>query len=502
MAGAPWRRSFDTPKLIEIVLVALIYFLTARLGQLLAIPPGNVTPVWLPSGIILAWALLRGPWIWPGVFLGAFIGNAWAYLDLQSAHNALATIFAGSLNGLGDVLSTAVAAHLILLLTKGFDLFTKVPSVTWFIVIGALFGSLASAVLGVSGLTLAGFLDPDAYFIVLATWWTGDAVGVMVLGPICVAIISVTKSKKLEWRLDRETLANFFLISMMGSLVLLTMEDNLVRYFGMFSISTILIWSAVRLPSFYTSLLIFYFASATLVSTVFGLGPFADRQPNEALIINQLIVGTVATVCLYLSAARGEARAYLARLEEANRDLEQRVEERTRELDEALRVAETLATTDALTGIANRRRFFEIGEYELERVKRYENTSSLLMLDIDHFKVVNDSYGHAFGDKVLKDLTHCVESNIRKVDSLARVGGEEFAILLPNTTKTAAAKLAEKLRLAIASQTVGENDVRYTVSIGVSELDPDDDGVSNALARADQALYRAKQNGRNRVEEC
>jgi len=100
-------------RLIEIILIAIIYFGTAKLGQLLAIPPGNVTPVWLPSGIILAVVLLRGYYLWPGIFIGAFLGNIWAYFDPNSLTTASAAIFAGVSNGIGDVLCATVSAYLI-----------------------------------------------------------------------------------------------------------------------------------------------------------------------------------------------------------------------------------------------------------------------------------------------------------------------------------------------------------------------------------------------------
>ena len=100
-------------RLLEILIVAAVYFTTAKIGQTLAIPPGNVTPVWIPSGIILAVVLIRGYYIWPGIFLGAFLGNVWAYIDPTSLSNILSCFFTGTANGIGDVLSAVGAAYLI-----------------------------------------------------------------------------------------------------------------------------------------------------------------------------------------------------------------------------------------------------------------------------------------------------------------------------------------------------------------------------------------------------
>jgi diguanylate cyclase (GGDEF)-like protein len=157
-----------------------------------------------------------------------------------------------------------------------------------------------------------------------------------------------------------------------------------------------------------------------------------------------------------------------------------------------------LATTDSLTGIANRREFTHQLEKEIERTKRYGTPLSLVMYDIDYFKRVNDTYGHDAGDFVLQALTAEVKSNIRAVDIVARWGGEEFMILMPQSDGAAAGGAAEKLRQKIALHPF-EQVGSLTVSFGVTAFAPQDD--TNAfLKRADDALYQAKENGRNRVE--
>jgi len=157
-----------------------------------------------------------------------------------------------------------------------------------------------------------------------------------------------------------------------------------------------------------------------------------------------------------------------------------------------------LATTDTLTGIANRRAFSTELEKELERAKRYSTPLSLVMYDIDYFKRVNDTFGHDAGDAVLQTLTEIVKTNIRAVDVVARWGGEEFLILMPQSDTTAARNAAEKLRQKIAEHPF-EQVGTLTVSFGVTAFAPQDD--SNALLkRVDDALYQAKEHGRNRVE--
>lgn len=159
------------------------------------------------------------------------------------------------------------------------------------------------------------------------------------------------------------------------------------------------------------------------------------------------------------------------------------------------------AETDPLTGLANRRRFFTALLLAGERVARKGDRCAVLMLDLDHFKAVNDRYGHAVGDTVLRSFAEILRDSLRSSDLAGRVGGEEFAVLLPHTDLAGALLLAERIRHAVASycRVPQHPELRMTVSIGASELLPEDPSPEVALARADAALYRAKQEGRNRV---
>jgi diguanylate cyclase (GGDEF)-like protein len=160
-----------------------------------------------------------------------------------------------------------------------------------------------------------------------------------------------------------------------------------------------------------------------------------------------------------------------------------------------------LAATDFLTGIANHRRFSEAGEREIQRARRYGHSLAALMLDLDHFKKVNDTYGHAVGDKVLVAITAAIRKLLRDIDVFGRLGGEEFAILLPETDLAGGRTTAERLRAAIAETAIdaGTAVLKVTISIGITLLSQDDHGLDAVLKRADDAMYEAKRNGRNRV---
>lgn len=173
-------------------------------------------------------------------------------------------------------------------------------------------------------------------------------------------------------------------------------------------------------------------------------------------------------------------------------------ERRTLE-DELMR----LACTDPLTGALNRRAFIGRAEEERDRSIRYGYPLAVAVVDADHFKAINDDYGHGIGDEALKHIVQVISTELRATDALGRWGGEEFILLLPHTDADAAARTAERLRRkVVGAPLVGVCDrgpVPLAVSIGVAELDPDEDTVGTLIQRADQALYSAKSGGRNQV---
>jgi diguanylate cyclase (GGDEF)-like protein len=194
---------------------------------------------------------------------------------------------------------------------------------------------------------------------------------------------------------------------------------------------------------------------------------------------------------------------------EMNRELEAKIHERTHELAESNARLAQLAVTDGLTGLYNHRHFHERLALEVERSQRSGLPLSLLMLDIDHFKQFNDSYGHPAGDEVLRQLARVLADARRANDVVARYGGEEFAVILVDTAKFTAAKVAERIRERIVGHDFSDASAMarpaspkpsaITVSFGVATF-PEDGNDAEALVRAaDTALYAAKRAGRNRV---
>ncbi len=175
-----------------------------------------------------------------------------------------------------------------------------------------------------------------------------------------------------------------------------------------------------------------------------------------------------------------------------------RLRQENQELQRTVVELEQVASTDKLTGAWNRRRLEECVRGEMDRLNRYEQPLSLLLVDIDHFKAINDQHGHGVGDQILQAVTSMLQSRLRGTDALARWGGEEFVVVCPNTGRSTAALLAERLRGQIASAAfplIGQ----LTVSIGAAECSPGETW-EEWFQRADEALYRAKTGGRNQVQ--
>lgn len=234
-------------------------------------------------------------------------------------------------------------------------------------------------------------------------------------------------------------------------------------------------------------------AQESYANTQWKLVIFLPREVIDAhSFLNQPLGRTLLALFIFMMASLAFLAAYLA----VHRQLRLQKEQQDRAL------LEQQASIDALTGIRNRRSFYELAEIELKRAQRYKEPLAALMVDADYFKKVNDTYGHAVGDLVLKDLAKTMTETLREVDLLGRVGGEEFAVLLLHMTLPEALEVAERLRLKIEGGSVSlpeGGSINFTVSIGLAMLSDQEKQLSDLFKKADIALYEAKRLGRNRV---
>jgi diguanylate cyclase (GGDEF)-like protein len=222
----------------------------------------------------------------------------------------------------------------------------------------------------------------------------------------------------------------------------------------------------------------------------------AMEQINAELRFNNETMEDHAAQLASLAEATDESAR---KIEEAKQALEREMVER-RQLEVRLR---EMATTDGLTGALNRSGFLALTQNELERRADPDRGMALMMIDVDHFKAINDRFGHAGGDLALQHLVTTLGGRIRRGDLLGRLGGEEFAILLPGVAMPEAERLAERLVTHIAASPVsyGGKVIEMTISIGLTMATAVDSSIERVIARADDALYRAKKSGRNRVEK-
>lgn len=212
-------------------------------------------------------------------------------------------------------------------------------------------------------------------------------------------------------------------------------------------------------------------------------------------ILTAFLIANVLGISFTRETIRLKYREFLdhCREHEIRRNLEIEIKEKER-LENTLR---NLAETDSLTGDINRRKFMEIFEDELKRAFRYHRPLCLLILDVDHFKKINDSYGHMQGDRAIQHLSKVVSEELRSSDTFARIGGEEFAIILPETDTPSGVIVSEKLRKKVESSSM-QTETPFTISLGIAGYERGMT-IDDLYAKADIALYRAKKAGRNRT---
>jgi diguanylate cyclase (GGDEF)-like protein len=246
-----------------------------------------------------------------------------------------------------------------------------------------------------------------------------------------------------------------------------------------------------------------FFIIITLIFTLFWFVDHSNVKETKSrlygrqtLITNGLIIGGLFAMIL-----NARLRRFLQEAQQSG--LELLLTQKTLEIERTLKEkAEVQARTDYLTGLFNRRHFFEMAENEPGRALRYHRPLSLLMIDIDHFKAINDTWGHDAGDEVLRNVALLIRSSVRDGDIVGRVGGEEFAVLLVETDLELALHVARRLCATVAESTTVSRSglqLQVTISLGLSGLNGREITFETLLKEADLALYGAKKAGRNRV---
>jgi diguanylate cyclase (GGDEF)-like protein len=453
--------------------LAALYFAAAKASLLLAIPPGYATAIWPPAGIALAALLVFGNRLWPGIWLGAALANF-----AVSSSPFVALVIAG-----GNTLEALCGAALVRrYIADAPPFFDRARNVVLFVAFAAVCAAIA-ATIGTGALLLDGVAAGGNFADNWATWWHGDATGIIIVTPLLLAWIV---RHRIAWSPARALELAGLVASLLAVAALVFGQDHepLAPFPLTFLILPFIAWAAFRFSRREVTSAIAAVGVVAVWHTVAGRGPFALEALNLSLILLLAFISTLVVTGLMLSAAVAEREGSRHKLERV------------------LREAREQARTDPLTRLDNRRSLEEFLQRAWTRARRGARPLAVVMIDLDHFKSVNDRFGHDAGDRVLTGVARLLQAQVRAGDMACRLGGEEFALVLPDATLDAAQRRAGELQAAIRALELrhqGRPLGGITASFGIA-LFPDHASDPEALLlAADRALYEAKAAGRDRA---
>lgn len=451
--------------------------------------PSGIAIAWLPNSLLLAFFLTKDTKKWkyyvPFFIAAEILADYHAFTIIQALQFSFINLF-----------ETTTAAYMIKKISKTKEInFSNTKYVLVFFFIGLNVMPALSGILGAT-VYLTQIGTDATFFEFWRIWYFGDALGILLLTPLMVLFKENYKSlKNYDFTVQNITI---ILFTIYLAIKLFSFNGtNLTLPTTPLIFILILLWVVYKqriLPGLLLSLVI---AVIAIYYTVHEIGPFSIFGANETTIYLQEFIASLFIITLFFGVLHKEINESKDNLKELNKTLEKKVEEKTKSLVEANEKLTQLATKDSLTNIFNRRMIDEYISKETHKSKRHKHDLSLIMIDIDHFKEVNDKYGHHEGDEVILKVVDIISKNIRTEDIFGRWGGEEFILLLPNTTLDKACKVAENIREKIDNHVFNEVGSK-TISLGVSQFQFDEDELL-FIKRADKALYEAKDTGRNRV---
>jgi diguanylate cyclase (GGDEF)-like protein/PAS domain S-box-containing protein len=567
-------------RLLVIAPLALVYFLAAKLGLMLAYVNTSTTAVWPAAGIALAALLVLGYGVWPGIFLGALLANA-----------TLSSIPASVMIACGNTAEALLAAYLINRFAKGHEAFDRPLTIFRFAALGGLVAPAIGATIGTTSLAVT-----DDYRAVWFTWWLGDGAGTLIVAPLLLLWVE-------DWRcrLRREQLLEFFILLLSLIVIGLAVFERLSpiglhNYPAQYLVIPVVVWVAFRYGRREAVTATVILCGISIWGTLHGFGAFAGYPPNASLLLLDGFMATVTMIVLILGAAVAERR----RVEQSLRESEERhrliaqtaadaiitvdkdcriatinaaterifgyrsdelvgkhwtilipehLREHTesigrqlpaptelaglhkdgteipleasfgqfnhgengfftavmRDITERKRAEDTirhLAQHDPLTGLPNRMLCCDRIDQAIAQARRSKQQVALLFLDLDHFKLINDSLGHHIGDRLLRLVARRLQNSVREGDSVARLGGDEFVICVPsiasaNDALAIAGKLLQGLREPFL---LDERELHVSGSIGVGLYPSDGTNAETLMRAADSAMYHAKENDRDNYQ--
>ncbi len=484
------------------VSVGLLYYLGAFVGVHFAALESGIVILWPPNAVLLAALLNSDRRDWAPLVLVVIMAEIAADVPVFTVAQAL--VF-GAIN-----VSECLIAATLIRRALGREMDWHEPrDLSLFLVTVFFVASPLAAFAGASVYALQGASDTP-FMTFWRLWWVGDATGLITLTPLLHMVFHTGVRRLLVAGTARQRLELLAAwgVSILACYAVFLHDLYAANYLALSPLIVILapVYVAVRFGSLAGSALTTAIILVAAFATVAGVGPFVREQERQSALLAQEFAVLFTAMILYLAAfvhqnrrTSTRLRRVLAEVNQLNLELEQRVRERTEALREANTLLQELASTDELTGIPNRRSMKIRGEEEAIRSARSQRPFAVLLLDLDHFKRINDRYGHAVGDACLKAFVEAVVPSLRTVDHFGRWGGEEFIILVPDSDQVDLAALCEKVldcvrqvRVPVAGQALS-----FTVSMGVAEWHHI--SFDRLVSEADNALYQAKGQGRDRV---
>jgi diguanylate cyclase (GGDEF)-like protein len=446
---------------VKLAILCAAYFAAAKAGLAFAFSNQSVTSIWPATGIALAAVLLWGYRVWPAVAVGAFLAN------LTTAGPVASDLAIAA----GNTLEAVFGAFLLSRVAGFRPSLERVRDVVSLVVFAGLLSTAISATIGVTSLWTAGLVPDGQILPTWRVWWFGDLGGDLVVAPALLIFAARPALPRRPWvRVEALALA--------VTLVALTTLAFSSRTSFAYLVIVILLWIGLRFHQPGTAVAGLTVSGIAVWATAHGRGPFVGGSADAELLRAQMFVGVAMISGLVASALNAERGSAVERLQE-------------------------LADHDPLTGVFNRRRFTEELDRSIAYSRRYGGHGAVLVIDVDHFKHINDAHGHAAGDQVLARLGALLRERVRGTDAVGRLGGDEFTVLLPRADVEQSVALAtavlDKMRREGAITMTGRS-IRVTASIGVGRFGQGLGLDSQRVLRdADGAMYEAKEAGRDRV---
>lgn len=484
------KNFFNTKNITNILLLSFAYIFLGIISIEYTTMSSGVAIAWLPNSVLLAFFLIKSTKEWkyyiPFFILSEIIVDYPVFTILQALQFSFINIF-----------ETAVSALLIKKMTNTSNLyFFSTKYIIVFFLVALNLMPLISGILGAIVYTTQ-IVENSTFFEFWRIWYFGNSVGILLLTPIIVITYKKFDLLKEYFLNIKNIITIIFAVSL--AIVLFSYNNQMTTLpTTPLIFILILLWIVYKQGILASLILALIFSIITMYFTINSIGPFVIFSQRETTIFLQEFVAILTIIPLFIGALLFEVKESNKKLKKLNNILEEKVREKTKILLESNEKLTLLASKDALTNIYNRRMLNEYILQETKKSKRHKIDLSLILLDIDHFKDINDKYGHKIGDEVLIEISSLLSRNIRQSDIFGRWGGEEFIILLPQTNIKNAYEVAESLRKKIEKHyfdKVGKT----TISLGVSMYNPKD-GILDFIENTDSAMYKAKYNGRNKVE--